>query len=83
MDRICWIVWIVWIQGWGSSFWSNAPSLLLTFAVRALRLGLLLALPVLKSEKLALEQHSFTFASTPPLGLLPVMLVLNSAKLVW
>ena len=43
-------------------------------------------LPVLNSEKLVLEQHSFTFADfccprPPPLGLLPVP-VLHSEKLV-
>ena len=63
MDRIfwtCWIhwiVWIVWMRGWRSSFWSNPPSILLTFAVRAL----LLALLVLNSEKLVWEQHSSAF----------------------
>ena len=38
-------------------------------------------------EELVLEQHSFTFAyfavRAPPLGLLPVLPVLNSEKLVW
>ena len=65
MDPIRWIVWIVWIVriwGWRISFWSNTPSLLLTFAVRALPLGLLQSLPVLTSEKLVLEQRSLTFA---------------------
>ena len=91
---------------------------MLTFAVRAPPLGLLLVLPVLNSEKLVLEQHAsllLTFAvrappgaavcaagdefreasfgatlfhfyslllSAPPLGLLPVLPVLNSEKLV-
>ena len=44
-----------------SFFWSNTPSLLLTFAIRAPPPGLL-PVPVLSSEKLVLEQHSFTFA---------------------
>ena len=69
VDRIRWIVWIVWIWGWRSWLRSNTPPLLLTFAVRALPLGLLLALLVLNSEKLVWEQRSFTFAvRAPPLG---------------
>ena len=68
-----------------SLFWNNTPSLLLTFAVRAPPLGLLV--PLLNSEKLVLEQHSLTFADfcclrPPPRGLLPVP-VLNSEQLVW
>ena len=56
-----------------SSFWNNTPSLLLTFAVRAPPLGLPPVLPLLNSEKLVLEQHSFTFADfccprLPPWG---------------
>ena len=43
-------------------------------------------LPLLKSDKLVLEQHSFTFAyfccPRPSLGLLPVLPLLNSEKLV-
>ena len=64
----------------------GAPSwITLAHFCRPRPLGLLL---VLNSEKLVLEQHSITFASfccpRPPLGLLPVLPVLNSEKkLVW
>ena len=43
-----------------SLVWSNTPSLLLTFAVRAPPLGLLPLLPLLNSEKLVLKQQSFS-----------------------